>query len=682
MDETRGITESNTVQADEHILLCLSPAPSNVRIIRTAARMAEAYHGILTALFVETPDFAAAAEEDRSRLQAHTRLAQELGASVEHVYGDDISYQIAEFARLNGVTKIVVGHSSAADRRLFWRNTLTDRLIAFAPNTEIYIIPDSLADSSYRIRRGRRHRAVFSWRDTAKSAFSLLLATALSLFFYRYGFTDANIITVYILGVLITSVATDHMIYGVLSSVASVFIFNYLFTDPRYTLLAYDIGYPMTFLVMLLASLLTGTLAARMKDLARQAARSAYRTKILLDTNQLLQQAEGREAIVRATADQLSKLTGRETEIHLRAADDAGAAGNTAGDSLSAAGNAEDDSLSTAGNTAGDSLSAAGNTADASRSTAESTAGISPGAAGSTAEGGRVRYPIRMGDKIYGAADIDVREHPIDAFEQGILMSILGECALALENERNAREKEEAAILAENEQLRANLLRTISHDLRTPLTSISGNASNLMNSGDSFDEATKQRLYADIYDDAVWLINLIENLLSVTRMEGGGVKLRATAELVDEVVEEALQHLDRKSAEHRIAVHSTGELLLARMDARLIVQVIINIVNNAVKYTPAGSEIAVETYREEKMAVIRIADDGPGIPDEMKPQIFELFYTGEHPVKDGRRSLGLGLALCRSIVTAHGGTIRVSDAQPHGAVFTFTLPLEEVQLHE
>ncbi len=148
---------------------------------------------------------------------------------------------------------------------------------------------------------------------------------------------------------------------------------------------------------------------------------------------------------------------------------------------------------------------------------------------------------------MYGVVGIAVGEQPLDAFENSILLSILGECALALENKKNAKEKEEAAILAKNEQLRANLLRAISHDLRTPLTSISGNASNLLSNGNSIDETTKMRVYQDIYDDSMWLINLVENLLSVTRLEEGRLNLNMSAELVDEVVQEALRHVNRLS---------------------------------------------------------------------------------------------------------------------------------------
>ncbi|MGN1444179.1 MAG: sensor histidine kinase, partial [Acutalibacteraceae bacterium] len=197
-----------------------------------------------------------------------------------------------------------------------------------------------------------------------------------------------------------------------------------------------------------------------------------------------------------------------------------------------------------------------------------------------------------------------------------------------------------------------------------------------------FDEETKKQLYGDIYDDAMWLINLVENLLSVTRIEEGRLNLHITEDLIDDVISEALHHVNRKSAEHHIRVQNKEDYLLAKMDAKLMVQVIINIVDNAIKYTPKGSNITIQTYKQGDKAVITIADDGDGIPDDKKERVFDMFYSGANKIADCRRSLGLGLSLCRSIVNAHGGTITVSDNTPHGTVFTILLPAGEVQIHE
>ena len=174
----------------------------------------------------------------------------------------------------------------------------------------------------------------------------------------------------------------------------------------------------------------------------------------------------------------------------------------------------------------------------------------------------------------------------------------------------------------------------------------------------------------------------MENLLSVTRLEENRLNINLNSELVADVIEEALKHINRKRSEYHIEVTSEDDFLLARMDAKLVVQVIINIVDNAIKYTPAGSTIRIHSCRDGEFAKISISDNGNGISDEAKPRIFDMFFSGANQIADSRRSLGMGLSLCKSMVTAHGGTISVADNHPHGTVFTFTLPIEEVTLYE
>ena len=497
-----------------------------------------------------------------------------------------------------------------------------------------------------------------------KSIFILLLTTLIGYIFSRLDFTEANIIMVYLLGVLITSVVTNHQIYSLISSMVSVLIFNFFFTVPKFTLRAYDKDYTVTFVIMFVVAFISGSLASKLKKHVKQMAQSAYRAKVLFDTNQLLQQSNDRCQIVMATANQLIKLLGRDIVVY----------------------------LSEKGNLGEARVFQAGKEPEDQRyfSEKEKTAALwvmknnkHAGATTDTFSNAQCLYlAIRINSNVYGVVGIFIDGKPLDVFENSVLLSILGECALALENEQNAREKEEAAIMAKNEQLRANLLRMISHDLRTPLTSISGNASNLLSNGENFAGLTKQQIYTDIYEDSMWLINLVENLLAVTRIEEGRVRLNRSAELMEEIIAEALNHVNRKSIEHQIRVRSSEEFILAKIDARLIVQVIINIVDNAIKYTPKGSEIEIFTEKRESRVVVSIGDNGPGIPDEMKKQVFDMFYSGANEIADSRRSLGLGLSLCKSIISAHGGEISVSDNRPQGTLFTFTLPAGEVFLHE
>ena len=657
--------QKTEIPAAEHILVCLSSSPSNERIVRTAGRMASVFGGSFTALYVQTPENTAMREDDQLRLQENTRLAQQLGAEIVTMRGEDVPTQIAEYARLSGVTRIVIGRSGA-QRRSFWSSpTLTERLIELAPGLDIHIIPDVDVYKNYHQKKPTLMRpAMPTLRELLLTLGILTAATAIGWLFLRLGFTDANIITLYLLGVLFTSVLTSGYTCGILASILSVILFNYFLTEPHLSLLAYGSGYPVTFVIMLGASILTGTLAAKLKAHAQLSAHDAFRTKLLFDTNQQLQKAQSKEDAYQTTAVQLQRLLERDILFYP----------------------AENGQLGTGLFYAADGSPACSvPPAQRESEVVEWTWQNRKRAGATTAQFPRAKYlylAIRTQQQAYGVIGISVAGKPLDAFESSITLSILGECALALDNLRNAREKEEAAVLAKNEQLRANLLRSISHDLRTPLTSISGNADTLLHSYNVLDEQTRKQIFTDIYDDAQWLTGLVENLLSVTKIADGSVKLRLSDQVVDDIVSEAIRHIDRRSAEHHITVDCGDEPLLVRVDAGLIVQVLINLVNNAVKYTPAGSNIRITAIPRENMAEICVSDNGPGIPDELKERVFEMFFTGGNPIGDSRRSLGLGLTLCQAIIHAHNGEMTLKENSPHGCIFSFTVPLSEVNLNE
>ncbi len=649
----------------EHTLVCLSASPSNPRIIKTAAKMAKAFGGSFTALYVHTPDADKMNKDDEERLKNNIRLAEKSGADITTVYGDDVYYQIAEFARISGVTRIVIGRSNV-NRRHFWNKpTLTEKLTEVVPNIDIHIIPDNSFNPKYR----ESTRSFFEYfipypKDLLVSLFILMVATLTGLAFYRLGFTDSNIITVYIFGVLLMSLYTKGYACGIIGSFMSVALFNFIFTDPRLSFTASDSGYPVTFAVMLASSILTGTLASKLKTHAKLSAQTAFRTKVLLDTNQLLQKAQDNNDIINITASQITKLLNRSVVIYLVTD-----ASLSKGYLFSASSQENDSEMFT----------------PTERRTAEWVYKNNHRAGATTDKLNDAKclyLTIRINSKIYGVIGIRIGSKPLDSFENSILLSILGECALALENSYNAKEKEASAILAKNEQLRANLLRAISHDLRTPLTSISSNAGSLLTNYDKLDEETRVRAFKDIYNDSQWLIGLVENLLSITRIEQGKISFNMSVHLMDEVIEEALKHINPNSGEHHISVEYGDELLLARMDAKLIIQVIVNLVDNAVKYTPAGSEIKISAGRADGFVFVSVADNGEGIPDEFKARVFEMFYTGNSKIADSRRSLGLGLSVCKSIINAHDGEIKLKDNDPSGCVFTFTIPSEEVVIDE
>jgi two-component system sensor histidine kinase KdpD len=492
----------------------------------------------------------------------------------------------------------------------------------------------------------------------------LAAATGIGLLFGAADMQDSNIIPLYLLVVLAISVLTSGPLYGLTASLLSVFVFNFFFTEPRYTLRVFDSAYLVTFLVMFFSSILTSSLTLRLKDYARHAAQGSYQTKVLLDTSQLLQQVSGKEAIAGVTANQIAKLSEKSVVVYL----------------------AEEGKLMKPQSYPGDTKPDPRCFSEIDQEAAQwAFVNRRRAGAGTTAyPSARMLYlSIRIRDHAYGVIGIDESESQMDTFLLSLLLSIMDECAMAMENEKNVQEKEKTEEDARSQKLRADLLRSISHDLRTPLTSIYGNASVLQQSASSLSPQEKQQMYDDISSDSMWLIEVVQNLLSITRLEGGEMSLHKQAELMDEVIDEALKHIDHAAKKHHITTEYGDDILLARMDARLMMEVIVNLVNNAVKYTQEGSEIHIHAWKESGQIHVSVSDNGPGMSDEQKRHAFEMFYTGPNDrIADARRSLGIGLSLCQSILHAHHGEISVKDSQPHGTVFTFTLPAEEVKIHE
>ena len=666
-DKVNRVLATNDRQnyASEHILVCISASPSNAKVVRTASRMADAFHGMFTALFIETNETQYLKEHEKLMLRENIRLAEQLGAQISTIYGEDVPLQIAEYAKVSRVSKIVLGRTINS-KKLFSRVNFIERLTELAPNIDIHIIPDEKKQKKSRYFNVEKHYE-FSTIDTLKSLALLMISTLIGFLFYYLGFSVANIITIYILGIQINALITKGRKYSAISSVFGVLLFNYFFTEPRFSLEAYDPGYPVTFLIMLAASLITSSLTKRLKEQLYQSVQQSHRTEILLETSRKLQQAKSINEILEESANQIIKLLNRTVIVYL----------------------ANDDNLL-------DPIifSIEKNIDEKNKYIEAKEKAVAEwvyknnkraGATTNTLSSAKCLYlSIRGTIKPLAVVGVQMEgKDQLDAFEKNLLIAMLGECGLALEKEYISENQKEVHIKMQQEQLRANLLRTISHDLRTPLTTISGNAGILLGNSKVLNEEQKKVLYNDIYEDSVWLINLVENLLSITRIDKGSMNLNIESELIEEVIEEALNHVNRNKIDHKIEVIiNDDEFLMAKMDSRLIVQVIINIVDNAIKYTHIGSNIKIFAKKENDLLIVEISDDGEGISDISKVKLFDMFYTNDNLHGDGRRGLGLGLSLCKSIVNAHGGEIYVKDNLPKGTIFGFTLKAEEVNFVE
>lgn len=652
-----NLNEPQMNKKEEHILVGLSSSPSNEKIILAAYKMAKAFNGLLTAIYVQTIDLNSMNDLDRERLQSNISFAEKLGAKIVTITGENVPFQISEYARLTNVTKIVVGKSSNNKRSLIKKQSLVDQLMSLVFNIEMYIIPDINVQYKEGKLLLKRKNIIPSIKDILFTLILLIIETLIGYLFMKTGFKESNIIMVYIVGVLVTAILTNSQICWIVSSILSVVLFNFMFTFPHFSLVTYGEGYPITFAVMLIVSLITGSISNKMKSQVDKSTKTAYRTKILFDANQLIQNSENDEEIINVTVNQIQKLLDRETFVYL----------------------SKNKKYYTVSSESTDELEYINNEIIQLVLNKNTRAGYGT----EHFKNDSYTYiPLSGNKNVFGVIGIKLKNNPIEPFENSIILSIIGECALAIENYYNLKEKELNEILAKNEQVRANLLRAISHDLRTPLTSIMGNSDNLLVNNKMLDEDTKTQMYSEIYEDSLWLINLVENLLSITKLEDGKIKLNYTTELIDDIIDEALKHINRNKISHHIMVEGFKELLLVKVDVRLIIQVFINLIDNAVKYTPEGSTIIVRVTKNESKAIINVIDNGPGIKEDDKDRIFEMFYIGDNIIADGRKSLGLGLSLCKSIINAHGCEITVSNNDPTGTIFTFDLPIKEVAIHE
>lgn len=648
--------KEKSAKAGEHILICLSSAPSNAKVIRTAARMAEAFHSGFTALFVQTPETKELSGENLKRLRSNLRLAEQLGAQISTVYGTEPAVQIAEYARVSGVTKIVMGRINHKQNPITGKKSLADRLIELT-DLDVYIIPDH--QPLYKKSFGKLHfpKAHFTWKDTGIMMAALLLPSLAGSVFYYAGFSESNIITVYILGVLLTAVWTNGHFYGAIGSLLSVAAFNFLFTEPRFTFQANDPSYPVTFLIMLFSSVIASSLASRVKAQARLAAQKSYYTELLLGSSQKLQKGRSEWECLRLTAEQLNRLFDRpvlyalsepekELEFRVEPSDEQNVLTELSAEEIGVA-----------------------KWVQKNNKHAGATTNTLPDAQW-------LFLSVRGTQGVMGIVGIPIAGYSIpDAFEKNLMIAILSECGLSQERIRLQEERNKAELQTQKERLQANLLRAVSHDLRTPLTSISGSADTLMQEGAVLDPAIRKKLYTAIYDDTNWLMNMTENLLVATHLETDKESFKMTPELIEDLFRSTVAHLDRRAAEHNISVHLDDATLMATMNARLMQRVIINIMNNAIQYTPRGSNIELSGIKKGNVVQIRVTDDGPGIPDDAKSHLFDLFYTAGQGKADCQRGLGLGLNLCQSIVAMHGGKIDVLDHMPTGTTFQFTLPL-------
>lgn len=460
-----------------------------------------------------------------------------------------------------------------------------------------------------------------------------LSATSMSLSIQHLGFSEVSIVLIYLLSVLITSRYTQGYFYGIIASFISMLSFNFFFTVPRYTFKVNDTNYLFTLSVMLLASIFTSALTSKLirsKELANERENQA---QLLYHISSTLAKTGGVADVARVSVKCLSELFACEATLVVI---------NPTLSKAQIVTSKLEDIEETVVNM-------------------EGTTDISTG---------QFTFPIKVHDKIVCFVCLPKNFRSLSTQEEFLFDSAIMQITIAMERELLTSEKEAAKAETERERLKSNLLRLISHDIRTPLTSITGASEILLHSLSSEENI---KLVEGIYEDSSWLTRLVENILSLTRIQEGRLEINIQPEVVEEIVSEAIYRASKYAPHHKISITIPDEVLFVPMDGKLIEQVLINLVDNAIKHTTTANIIEVSVSHHEEKVWFSVSDNGSGLNEADIPKLFDVFFVANSSPLDSKRGIGLGLAICKAIVNFHGGEIYAENNRTGGSTFRFFL---------
>jgi len=631
----------------ERLLVCISPGPESARLVRAGKRMADRLGAPWVAAYVETPAQLRLPPEVRDRVTQTLRLAEQLGAETVRLPGQKMSEAILAFAHDRNVTKIVVGKPR---RRLWTRiliGSIVDALVQGSGDIDIYVISAEREQHGVPPAPVRRRAIPSDWVPYGWAMAVVALATGAAWLTLPF-FELANQVMVYLLGIVV--VATR---YGrgpsLMASILSVAVLDFLFVPPVFTFAVSDVRYLFTFVVMLIVGLVTSSLAARIRMQAEAARQREQRTAALYAMSRELASTRGLEELLKIAVRHISEVFRSQVVVLLP---------GTGGESLvsSSCGQFTVDS---------NELGVAKWVHEHHQPAGLGTSTL-PGATALYLSLQAPRGPVG----VLGIRPAD--RHALDSPDQlHQLETFSNQTALAIERANLADEAQQAQVRIETERLRNSLLSSVSHDLRTPLATIKGAATTMLDSGSKLDAPTQKELLESVREEADRLNRLVQNLLEMTRLESGALQLRREWHPLEEVVGSALSRLGKELADRRVDTHVPPDLPLVPIDDVLIEQVLVNLLDNAVKYTPASSPIRILATSTDEAVTVEIADHGPGLPRGDEDKVFEKFYRG----LPGGRGAGLGLAISQGIVKAHGGHIWAQNLPEGGVAFLFTLPL-------
>ncbi len=641
--------EGEARSGEERVLVCLSPTADCPRLIQAARRLAESQNAAWFALYVETPSQAQMSAHDRERLAHAFRQAEEHGAQVHTLSGSQVAEEILRFAEERRITQVVVG-SPRTPRwcRLFSGSVAEELLRQGRIDLQVIHGPEKRPPGG----AGAWHlKQVWQLlRDYGIAAGSVGLCTLLAWVFFPY-LAMTNLIMIYLLTVVIIASLLGRG-PSIFASVFSVVSFGFFFIPDYFSFTVANTEYAITLGVMLLVSTLISGLTVQVRHQAKMARQRERQTAALFAMNRRLTAVLSLEELLTEAVNHISQTFDGRASLLLP--DQEGKLTVRAGAPLSPD---EDKEWSVAR-----WVYRYGHAAGQGTDTLPEVKGI--------------YLPLRASRHVIGVLRLETPnpDHPMAAERLRLLEALGGQVALAIERENLRKQAHKVRVEVEAERLRNILLSSVSHDLRTPLTVIAGSASTLLEGEAGLDEQTKYELAQSIFEEAKRLDRLVHNLLEMSRLQSGEITINKDWHVLEEVMGCALVQLDAQLKDRPVRIHLPPDLPLVQIDALLMERVFVNLLENAVKYTPSQSPVEISGRLEAKDLVLEIADRGPGLPAGEEERIFEKFYQLG---PGGLRGGGLGLAICRSIVEAHGGRIWAANRPGGGAVFSLTVPLVE-----
>ena len=650
-DQMRAYMESRAIPgpwpAAERLLVCVSPGALSDRLVRTGRRLADELKAEWFAAYVETPESTHLSPTERARIAQRLHLAEELGAQVLTLPGRDVAETIVDYAHSQNVTKIIAGKHVRTRWTEMWRGSIVDRLLQASGNIDVYVISsEAPPERPARSLSWRPHRP---WR---RYVLALALVTAITLLGLPISgnIAPTNMVMFYLVAVVVAAVYLGRG-PSVLAAILGVLALDYFFVPPALTFAVSDTQYLLTFIGLLIVGLVISALTARVREHAESAHRREIEAVELYEFSRDLAISFGLDQILQATITHVGKTFWRDVAVLLPERGTLKPRAQSPGLIL------DDNQMAVAhwcfqhGEPAGQST------------------GTLPAAT--------IRcLPLKTARGVVGVLAIKPPDSTalLPPAQRRLLESFASQAALAVERTELADQARKAQVLEAAEQLETALLNSISHDLRTPLVSITGTLSSLAEDAARLDLTTAHNMIETAYGEAQRLNRLVGNLLEMTRIEAGAIRVLRESCDVQDLIGATLGQLSDRLDGRQVSV-DLPTLPLVPMDFALMVQVLVNLIENAVKYSPPGTPIDIGARTAGRCLEIHVADRGIGIPKDDLTRVFDKFYRVQRP--DGVAGTGLGLSICKGIVEAHGGQIRADHRPGGGSVFTVSLPLQE-----